>query len=97
MSTAPRIRPRPIPCTRNAWSGNRASEPASAFSPTDVDGDVRAGEFPHYRPRRPLPPCPESRRVTGLETWFWYDGQDEVTTTVQIRGYAVAATMRPSR
>lgn len=42
-------------------------------------------------------PYPNVGGVTGLETWFWYDGQDEVTTTAEIRGYAVTATMRPSR
>lgn len=42
-------------------------------------------------------PDPEVGGVTGLETWFWYEGQDEVTATAAIRGYSVTATMRPSR
>ncbi len=40
---------------------------------------------------------PDQRGVTGLESWFWYEGPQEVTATVSIRGYAVTATMRPSR
>lgn len=35
--------------------------------------------------------------VTGLETWFWYDGQDDATVSVEIRGYGVTASMSPSR
>lgn len=44
-----------------------------------------------------LSPEPDVGGVTGLETWFWYEGQEEATVSVTIRGYAVTATMHPSR
>jgi hypothetical protein len=40
---------------------------------------------------------PDWGGTTGLESWFWYEGQDEVTATAAIRGYSVTATARPSR
>lgn len=44
-----------------------------------------------------LSPEPDVGGVTGLETWFWYEGQKEATVSVTVRGYAVTATMHPSR
>lgn len=44
-----------------------------------------------------LSPDPDVGGVTGLETWFWYDGQDDATVSVGIRGYTVTASMTPSR
>ena len=35
--------------------------------------------------------------VTGLETWFWYEGQADAAVSVEIRGYGVTASMTPSR
>lgn len=40
---------------------------------------------------------PSAEGVTGLETWLWYEGQQEVTVSTGIRGYRVTATMRPTR
>ena len=42
-------------------------------------------------------PDPGVGGVTGLETWFWYEGQNEATVSVEVRGYRVTASMRPSR
>jgi hypothetical protein len=39
---------------------------------------------------------PPGDGLTGLETWFWYEGQDQVSVETSIRGYAVTATMTPS-
>lgn len=40
---------------------------------------------------------PDWGGATGLESWFWYDGPDEVSVTAAIRGYSVTASARPSR
>jgi hypothetical protein len=45
----------------------------------------------------PIKVNPDWGGVTGLESWFWYDGQDEVAATATIRGYSVTATARPAR
>lgn len=42
-------------------------------------------------------PAPAHGGITGLENWFWYDGPGEVTAESSVRGYAVTATMRPTR
>ena len=42
-------------------------------------------------------PDAEVGGVTGLETWFWYDGQADATVSVELRGYTVTASMSPSR
>lgn len=39
---------------------------------------------------------PPGDGLTGLETWFWYQGEVEVTVPATIRGYDVVATMRPT-
>ncbi len=40
---------------------------------------------------------PDWGGVTGLESWFWYEGQDQVTVAAVIRGYSVTASARPAR
>lgn len=35
--------------------------------------------------------------VTGLGTWFWHEGPEEIVAEASIRGYAVSANMRPTR
>lgn len=40
---------------------------------------------------------PEWGGVTGLESWFWYEGPEEIEAAVTIRGFAVTAMMRPTR
>lgn len=38
---------------------------------------------------------PPGDGLTGLDTWFWYEGEDVATAGETIRGYQVVATMRP--
>lgn len=40
---------------------------------------------------------PPGRGVTGFESWFWYDGQDGVRVSATLGGWAVEATMAPTR
>lgn len=39
---------------------------------------------------------PPGDGLTGLETWYWYEGQSQVSVETSIRGYAVTATMTPT-
>ncbi|MDP8978559.1 MAG: hypothetical protein M3N17_08315 [Actinomycetota bacterium] len=37
---------------------------------------------------------PDPTGVTGMDTWLWYQGPTEVTTTASVRGFRVTATAR---
>lgn len=45
---------------------------------------------------QPITVSPDWGGVTGLESWFWYEGPREVTVTATIRGYRTTATMGPT-
>lgn len=39
---------------------------------------------------------PDGDGLTGLESWFWYQGETALSVSTDIRGYGVTATMRPA-
>ncbi len=45
---------------------------------------------------QPVTVSPDHGGITGMQTWFWYEGPQEVTVAATIRGYATTATMRPT-
>lgn len=45
---------------------------------------------------QPVTLSPDHGGITGMQTWFWYEGPQEVTVAATIRGYATTATMRPT-
>jgi hypothetical protein len=44
-----------------------------------------------------ISPDPDYHGITGMDTRLWYEGQDRVEATAEIRGYTVTAWAEPAR
>lgn len=73
----------------------RRSTPPPRPSPPSVSEITRTVETRINSPRLAVSPAARVGGVTGLQTYFWYEGQSSVTATASIRGYTTRATMRP--
>jgi hypothetical protein len=76
-------------------------ETAPAVEPAPPPAPPTLGEITAVAQRRVVAPTvgisPDLDGLTGLETWFWYQGESEFTVPTSIRGYSVTATMHVAR
>lgn len=73
----------------------RRSSPPPRPAPPSISEITQVARSRISPPRLAVSPRASVGGVTGLQTYFWYEGQSSVTATASIRGYSTQATMRP--